>query len=177
MGQWNAQYLLNGIVEIYYGYMGGSCHGGKRGRRTEKVHVVAVLSKTEQAYRFSAFKGQSIIQNLTLREIIATYFEKHAVVECDGYTSYLNLKDVEVRTKKYATGNLHWLHTTLSNLKNLLQEIYRGRCTELQLHLVEFCFRFNRRMCAGQLFLRLTWAVVTSGSVLSYVDKHNYYFL
>ena len=94
------------------------------------------------------------------------------VVECKGYKSFLNLKDVEVRAKKYATGDLHWLHTALGNLKNLIRGTYHGRCTELQsyldeFYLDEFCFRFNRRMCAGQNISRLTRAVAASGSVLS----------
>ena len=173
MGKRDAQYLLNGIVEMDDGYVGGPCHGGKRGRGTEKAQVVAALSKTEQGIPlFLRLKVVPNIQNQTLQEIIAEHFEKKTVVECDGYKSYLNLKDVEVRAKKYATGDLHWLHIALSNLKNLIRGTYHGRCTELQPYLDEFCFRFNRRMCAGQLFSRLTRAVATSGSLLSKVDKH-----
>ena len=44
MGQRDAQYLLNGIVEMDDGYVGGPCHGEKRGRGTEKAQVVAALS-------------------------------------------------------------------------------------------------------------------------------------
>ena len=72
------------------------------------------------------------IQNQTVQEIIAANFEKNTVVECDSYKSYLNLNNVEVRAKKYTTGDLHWLHTALSNLKNLIRGTYHGRCTELQ---------------------------------------------
>ena len=54
------------------------------------------------------------------------------IMECDGYKSYLNLKDVEPLVKKYATGNLRWLYTVLSNLKNILRGTYHGRCTEIQ---------------------------------------------
>lgn len=168
MGQRDAQYLLNGIVEMDDGYVGGPCHGGKRGRGTEKAQVVAALSKTEQGIPlFLRLKVVPNVQNQTLQEIIAANFEKNTVVECDGYKSYLNLKDVEIRAKKYVTGDLHWLHTALSNLKNLIRGTYHGRCTELQPYLDEFCFRFNRRMFAGQLFSRLTRAVAISGSVLS----------
>ena len=74
------------------------------------------------------------------------------MVECDGYKSYLNLKDVKVRAKKYVTGDLHWLHTALSNLKNLLRGTYHGRCTELQSYLDEFCFRFNCRIFEDSFF-------------------------
>ena len=168
MGQRDAQYLLNGIVEMDDGYVGGPCHGGKRGRGTGKANIVAALSKTEQGIPlFLRMKVVPNIQNKTLQTVIDECFEKKSVVECDGYKSYLNLKDVEVRAKKYATGDLHWLHKTLSNLKSMLLGTYHGRCTELQPYLDEFCFRFNRRMCAGQLFSRLTRAVATSGSVLS----------
>ena len=168
MGQRDAQYLLNGIVEMDDGYVGGPCHGGKRGRGTEKAQVVAALSKTEQGIPlFLRLKVVPNIQNQTLQEIVAANFEKNTVVECDGYKSYLNLQDVQVRAKKYTTGDLHWLHVALSNLKNLIRGTYHGRCTELQPYLDEFCFRFNRRMCAGQLFARLTRAVAISGSVLS----------
>ena len=145
-----------------------TCHGGKRGRGTEKAQVVAALSKTEQGIPlFLRLKVVPNIQTQTLQEIITAYFEKNTVVECDGYKSYLNLKDVEVRAKKYTNGDLHWLHTALSNLKNLLRGTYHGRCAKLQPYLDEFCFRFNRRMCAGQIFSRLTRAVAASGSVLS----------
>ena len=103
----------------------------------------------------------------TQQGIIAAYFEKNTVVERDGYKCYLNLKDVEVRGKKHATGDLHWFHTVLSDLKNLLRGTYHGRCTELQPYLDERYFRFNRRMRTGQLFSRLTRAVATSGSLPS----------
>ena len=105
--------------------------------------------------------------------IIADCFEKNTAVECGGYKSYLNLKDVEVRIKKYATGDLLWLHTALSNLKNLLQGTYHGKYTKLQPYLNVFCFRFNRRMFTDQLCSQLTKAVDTSSSVLSLVDKYN----
>lgn len=109
--------------------------------------MVAALSKTEQGIPlFLRLKVVPNIQNKTLQEIIAELFEQKTVVECDGYKSYLNLKDVEVRAKKYAIGDLHWLHVALSNL---IRGTYRGRCTELQPDLDEFCFQFNRRMCAG----------------------------
>ena len=101
MGQRDAQYLLNGIVEMDDGYVGGPCHGGKRGRGTEKAQLVAALSKTEEGIPlFLRWKVVINIQNQTLQEIIDANFKKNTVVECDSYKSYLNLKDVEVRAKK-----------------------------------------------------------------------------
>ena len=49
--------------------------------------------------------------------------------------------------------------------QKLLHGAYHGRCTEVQPCLDEFCFHFNRRMCANRLFSRLTRAVATFGSV------------
>lgn len=101
MGQRDAPYLLNGIVEMDDGYVGGPCHGVKRGRGIEKAQLVAALSKTEEGIPlFLRLKVVLNIQNQTLQEIIDANFEKNTVVECDSYKSYLNLKDVEVRSKK-----------------------------------------------------------------------------
>ena len=150
------------------GYVGGPCHGGKRGRGTDKAQVVAALSKTEKGIPlFLRMKVVPNIKNQTLQQIITEHFEKKTVIDCDGYSSYPSLDGVEVRAKKYATGDLHWLHVALSNLKNFIRGTYHGRCTELQPYFDEFCFRFNRRMCPAQLFARLTRAVATSGSLLS----------
>lgn len=107
------------------------------------------------------------VQGKTLQEIIDQYFVPKTKVECDGYKSYLNLEGVELNAKKYETGDLHWVHKAISNLKAFLQGTYHGRCTKLQAYLDEYCFRFNRRMTGNQIFLRLTRAVATSCSVLS----------
>lgn len=90
IGQRDAQYLLSGIIEMDDGYVGGPCHGGKRGRGREKAQVVAALSKTEQDITlFLRLKVVPNIQNQTRQEIIAACFEKNMVVECDSYKSYL----------------------------------------------------------------------------------------
>lgn len=168
MGQRDAQYLLSGIVEMDDGYVGGPSHNGKRGRGTDKAKIVIAVSKTDSGIPlFARMKVVDNVQNATLQEIIDQYFEKKAKVECDGYKSYLGLQNVELVPKKYQTGDLHWLHKTISNLKACLKGTYHGRCTKLQAYLDEFCFRFNRRMTGDQIFLRLVRAVATSCGMLS----------
>ncbi len=168
MGQRDEKYLLCGIVELDDGYVGGPAHNGKRGRGADKAKIVAALSKTETGIPlFTKMKVVENIQGKTLQEIIDQNFAPQTKVECDGYRSYLNLEHVELCAKKYKTGDLHWLHKAISNLKAFLLGTYHGRCTHIQAYLDEYCFRFNRRMTGNQIFLRLTRAVATSCTVLS----------
>ena len=85
-------------------------------------------------------------------------------MECDGFQAYPGLKNVAVDAKVYdcASGDLKWLHKALSNLKAFLTGTYHGRCEQLQSYLDEYCFRFNRRRSADQLFARLVRAVAVS---------------
>lgn len=168
MGQRDAQYLLSGIVEMDDDYIGSTSHNGKRGRGTDKAKIVVAVSKTGSGIPlFARMKVVDNVKNVTLQEIIDQYFEKQTKVECDSYQSYMSLKNVELMPKKYQTGDLHWLHKAISNLKTCLNGTYHGRCTKLQAYLDEFCFRFNRRMTGNQIFMRLARAVATSCSVLS----------
>ena len=92
---------------------------------------------------------------------------KGSEVECNGYRSYLNLKDVKVKSNKFEVGGLLWVRKAVGNLKTFLLGTYHGRCTELQAYLDEFCFRFNRCEFGNQIFLRLAVAVATSCMLLS----------
>ena len=107
------------------------------------------------------------IKGKTLQQIVDEYFVSETKVECDGYRSYRGLKDVELNYNLYEAGDLHWLHTVISNFKAFLLGTYHGRSTHLQSYMDEFCFRFNRRTTGNQLFLRLTRAVATSCVQLS----------
>lgn len=168
MGQRDAQYQLSGIVELDDGYVGGPKHNGKRGRGTDKAQIVVALSKSDGgAALFTRMRVVNDVTGKTLQQIIDEFMELGSKVECDGYRSYLKLTGVQLDARKYETGDLHWLHKAISNLKTFLLGTYHGRCTKLQAYLDEFCFRFNRRMTGNQIFLRLTRAVATSCGLLS----------
>ena len=98
----------------------------------------------------------------TLQQVVDKAVAPGSKIECDGYRSYRNLSGVALDAKKYETGDLHWLHKAISNLKAFLLDTYHGRCTQLQSYLDEFCFRFNRRKTGDQIFMRLARAVATS---------------
>ena len=167
MGQRDANYLLSGLLEMDEGYFGSKRSGGKRGRGTTQNKVVVAISKTEVKECPMYLRMQQVpnVKRVTLQEFIDSHVKDGSVVECDGYQTYTGLENVTVETKVYdsADGDLHWLHTALSNAKAFLVGTYHGRCLHLQSYLDEFCFRFNRRHSGSQLFARLVRAVALSG--------------
>ena len=140
------KYALSGIVEMDDGYVGGATHNGKRGRGTDKAKIVVALSKTENgAALFTRMQVVEDVTGGTLQQVVDETVAPGSKIECDGYKSYRSLSGVALDAKKYETGDLHWLHKAISNLKAFLLGTYHGRCQQLQAYLDEFCFRFNRR--------------------------------
>ena len=167
MEQRDRHYQLSGIVEMDDYYVGGPSHNGKRGRGTDKIKAVAAISKTEDGIPlFVRMKVVDDFKGKTLQQIVDQCFAEHTKVECDGYHSYRSLENVALKYSLYEAGDLHWLHTAISNFKAFLLGTYHGRCVHLQSYMDEFCFRFNRRNTANQLFFRLTRAVATSCTLL-----------
>lgn len=167
MGQRDRHYQLSGIVEMDDYYIGGPSHNGKRGRGTDKIKAVAAISKTEDGIPlFVRMKVVDDFKGKTLQQIVDQCFAEQAKVECDGYHSYRSLENIALSYNLYEAGDLHWLHTAISNFKAFLLGTYHGRCVHLQSYMDEFCFRFNRRNTGNQLFLRLTRAVATSCALL-----------
>lgn len=167
MGQRDEHYKLSGSIEMDDYFVGGPSHNGKRGRGTDKVKAVAAISKTEAGIPlFIRMKVVEDIKGKTLQQIVDQYLTGRPKVECDDYQSYRGLENVELHNKPYEVGDLHWLHTVISNFKTFLLGTYHGRCVHLQSYMDEFCFRFNRRNTSDQLFFRLTGAVATSCALL-----------
>ena len=167
MGKRDGKYELPGIIEMDDGYVGGATRNGKRGRGTDKARIVVALSKTENgAALFTRMQVVEDVTGGTLQQVVDETVAPGSKIECDGYRSYRNLSGVALDAKKYETGDLHWLHKAIGNLKAFLLGTYHGRCTQLQAYLDEFCFRFNRRNTSDQIFMRLTRAVATSCGLL-----------
>lgn len=168
MGQRDANYLLSSLLEMDEGYFGSKRSGGKRGRGTTQNKVVVAISKTEVKECPMYLRMQQVpnVKRATLQDFIDSRVKDGSVIECDGYQTYKGLENVTVAAKVYdaADGDLHWLHTALSNAKAFLVGTYHGRCLYLQPYLDEFCFRFNRRYTGSQLFARLVRAVALSGA-------------
>ncbi len=70
----------------------------------------------------------------TLQEFANQYLTKGSVVQCDGCSSYRGLTGVNCHGKMFdaSSGDLKWLHKSISNLKALLLSTYHGHCSKLQ---------------------------------------------
>lgn len=136
------------------------------GERT-KIKAVAEISKTGDGIPlFLRMKVVDDFKGKTLHQIVDQYFAEKTKVECDGYHSCRSLENVTLSYKLYETGDLHWLHTAISNFKTFLLGTCHGRCIHLQSYMDKVCFRFNRRNAGEQLFFRLTRAVSASCALL-----------
>ena len=115
------------------------------------------------------FTRMQVVEDVTggtLQQVVDETVAPGSKIECDGYKSYRSLSGVALDAKKHETGDLHWLHKAISNLKAFLLGTYHGRCQQLQAYLDEFCFRFNCRNTSNQIFMRLTRAVATACGLL-----------
>ena len=145
MGQRDANYQLSGIVEMDDCYVGGPSHNGKRGRGTDKAKVVVAVSKAENGVPlFARMKVVEDIKGKTLQQIVNEYFADKTRVECDGYRSYRGLDGVELNYSIYEAGDLHWLHTVISNFKTFLMARQKILCKRISTN-----SRISHLQCAG----------------------------
>jgi IS605 OrfB family transposase len=168
MGKRDAKYLLDSIVELDDTYFGGTKPGGKRGRGTSKIKVLAALSKDKDG-KPKRLK-MSVVPNLkgkTVSDFAKDAIAVNCVVETDAYRSYR-----KPLSEKFShnwqvfdadAGTLAWLHTIISNAKSFVQGTFHGLGRlHLQRYLDEFCWRFNRRHRRGSLFFDLLRTAVSA---------------
>lgn len=163
MQERDKDYLLTGIIEMDEAYLGAPERGKKRGRGTEREKMAVAISKNPKDH--TMFLKLQIIPDVTtktLQNVVDQHVQEGSTIECDGYKSYLGLKNITLDAAKYEIGNLKRVHTAIGNFKAFLLGTYHGSCGNYQPYLDEFCFRFNRRFQHDQLFARLSRAVATS---------------
>jgi transposase-like protein/DNA-directed RNA polymerase subunit RPC12/RpoP len=169
MGQRNSRYLLSGIVEFDDAYFGGPTVGKKRGRGTEKSKVfVAVSLNDDEKPKHLCMQLTKNLKQASVKKFAKTHIQNGSIVRADAYRSYppaLNQNyTLEAQPYDPHTGELHWLHTLVSNVKVFILGTYHGLPKKnMQSYLDEFCSRFSRGFYFGQLFDRLTIAVASSG--------------
>ena len=175
MGDRDARYLLEGIVEFDDTYFGGPGTGGKRGRGTSKAKVLVALSKDEAGK--PKFLKMRVVPNLkgpTVGKFAKSVIAEQSTIETDAYRSYrkpLSEKynhnwDVFDADKEM----LVWLHTVISNAKSFVQGTFHGLdALHLQRYLDEFCWRFNRRYRQDSIFFDLLRSVANA-PIASYAE-------
>lgn len=168
MGQRDAEYILAGIVELDDTYFGSPKKGGKRGRGTSKIKVLAGLSTNEED-KPEYLKMQVVpdLKGKTIGKFAAQNIAVGTIINSDAYYSYrkpLAEKWLhQYRVFEPESGMLHWLHTAIGNAKEFVGGTYHGLSKKhMQNYLDEYCYRFNRRFFPGELFGRLLCAVVST---------------
>jgi transposase-like protein/ribosomal protein L37AE/L43A len=176
MGNRDAKYTLEGIIEFDDAYFGGNAPG-KRGAGN-KSNVMVAVSKTEEGKpKYISMKQTANIKTDTIDEAMRTKIDKeNSTLKTDGLPSLLALKNKGYTIKKTVIGNpkraseiFKWVHTAISNSKSTLEGVCHGVSKKhLQLYLDEFCYKFNRRYFGVNLFKRLLIASCDSLVVRKY---------
>ncbi|MDB5055795.1 MAG: family transposase [Bacilli bacterium] len=177
MADKDAPYKLFGQVEMDDFYIGAPTENGKRGRGTDKNQVLVALSKNAKGHPLYV-KMEMIedIKGTTVLELVSKWIEEQSVIQTDAYRSFpiVETKGYKLEAEKFDhtkhPEHLKWMHKLISNFKAFVLGTFHGLDSRyLQSYLDEFCFRFNRRKFAGQLFNRLLHACVSTDT-LTYTE-------
>jgi transposase-like protein len=173
MGDRDAKYYLDGIVEMDDAFFGAPEEGGKRGRGTEKTPAILELSlNNEGQSEHLRIKAVDNVDGTGIIQAATDTIRPGATVRTDGLNAYnvLNREGCEQKGEKFDPQNnpahLHWLRVIISNLKAFIAGTYHGLDKKhLQRYFDEFCYRFNRRRFGNQLFNRLLEACASTTTV------------
>jgi transposase-like protein len=177
MGDRDAKYYLDGIVEMDDAFFGAPEEGGKRGRGTDKTPAIVALSLNDKGQPgHLRIKAVDNVDGTSIIQVSTDTIKPGSTVRTDGLNAYnaLNREGYEQEGKKFDPKNnpehLHWLHIIISNLKAFIAGTYHGLDKKhLQRYFDEFCYRFNRRCFGNQLFNRLLNAC-TSTTTITYAE-------
>lgn len=170
MADRNAQYRLSGIVQVDDFYLGGESKGGKRGRGTEQVPVVAGVSLKKGKPQYLFMDVVSDVGKRSVLDVLTKRIETGVILETDGWPTYascaeeLGAQSHLVTTSKDEKKNetFQWLDKAISNFKKFIDGTYHGRQTDDQLYMEEYTYRYNRRGFGHQLAERLLRACVAA---------------
>ena len=162
----NERYGLRGLVEMDDSFF-GSKGRGKRGRGAEKKAKVLVMAENRD--KRAGFAAMQVVEKLDTQTIKTTaqrWIYSGERIKTDQYSGYTILtrsqyqhESEPVICPELASVKFPWVHTVISNCKNQLKGMQRGvSLKHLHRYLSEYCYRFNRRFWADQLFDRLLTA-------------------
>lgn len=178
MGSRDAEYYLNGIVEMDDVFFGAPAENGKRGRGTDKAPAIVVLSLNEEEQpEYVKVKIVDSVDSATITKVANTTVEEGTTIRTDGLNSYkvLDKEGYEHEGEKFDPENkpehLHWLHVIISNMKAFITGTYHGLDKKhLQRYVNEFCYRFNRRRFGNRIFHRLLTLCASTSTVITYTQ-------
>lgn len=163
MADRNAKYKLDGIVQVDDFYLGGESRGGKRGRGTEQVPVVAGISLKKGKPQYLFMDLVSDVGKHSVLDVLSRRIAKGVVLETDGWPTYASCaEDLEVQSHLVTPSKderknetFQWLDKAISNFKKFIDGTYHGRQTDDQLYMEEYTYRYNRRRFDHRLVERL----------------------
>ena len=180
MTERDANYLLEGVVELDESYFGGK-KPGKRGRGAAgKVPVLVGVTIRGKGPGYASMRVLDSVTAAELKRASEEMIKPGATVMTDGYLAYnlalsgFNHTATVIHDPKSASSKLPWVHILIANVKGTLRGVHHGVTPKnLQGYLSEFCWKFSRRNFNGELFDRLlytcirgkplTWAVLAAG--------------
>lgn len=168
MADRNAQYKLDGIVQVDDFYLGGESHTGRRGRGTEQKPVVAGASLKRGKPQHLFMDLVSDVGKRSVLDVLSRRIKGDVVLETDGWPTYASCsEELEVQSHLITTSRddkknetFQWLDKAISNFKKFIDGTYHGRQTDDQLYLEEYTYRYNRRGFDYRLVERLLRACV-----------------
>lgn len=184
MGNRDARYTLEGMIELDEGYFSVASKEiergkGTRGRGAEGKQNVAVMAestpledietgKKEKHVRYFKARVLDSHQSEGINGVVRDCMEDDAIVFSDKSTSYVDISDLvelhvtEKSDAKTTKETLKWVHIAISNAKRtLLGNYHKIKRKYLQLYLNEFIYKLNRRYFGDKLFDRLVIANIT----------------
>ncbi len=188
MGQRDALYKLNGMVEFDEGYFTKPTPSKvklKQGKGSQRKLSVAVMAESAQLEDIKTGVKSSQCRHFkmvvlpeskaeTINSCVEQNIEGQATILSDKSKTYVDFsKYVENHIqfdsdRKTTNSVLKWAHIGISNAKRTLLGIYHKIEDEnLQDYLDEFCYKLNRRYFGKVLFERLLVAVASSRCIIA----------
>lgn len=185
MGKRDGEYILAGQIELDDGFFATEKPKDqkdkplKRGRGSQKKTKVLVMAESEKVIvpkkgmkpRRVGYIKMKVVEDLkkdTITPLVESLVYKDSILDTDGSNSYVDLAgfvqahNSEVIPKEKIGEKLPWVHIAISNAKRQLLNSYHNIKPEfLQNYLDEFCYKFNRRYFAEEMFNRLLVASVS----------------
>ena len=173
MSSRDSEYFLSGLVEMDDAFFGAPAVNGKRGRGTDKTPAIIALSLDEKnCPQYVNIEIVGTVDGANIVKAARSMVQPGATIRTDGLPAYNGLggegyeHQGELFDPENRPEHLHWLHVIVSNLKAFIQGTYHGlEIKHLQRYFDEFCYRFNRRRFANQLFNRLLTACASTATI------------
>lgn len=171
----DAQYTLEGQVQVDDAYLGGERVGGKAGRGSENKtpFIVAVSLNTEGNPMYAKMTPVPGFTSKAIADWAKAALSPGCLVVSDGLACFAGVTDAGCQHQPIVVGarkpkdlpEFNWVNTVLGNLKTSFGGAYHAFdfAKYGSRYLAAFAYRFNRRFQLETLPMRLIIAAVSSG--------------